>query len=111
MQRAVGLLAYYAKWIANFLSKARPLRQALKSNILPLSAGAIKAFDELRSSLANASLTCIRDNMPFRVDRDASEHTIAATLSQADRPVTFFSNFIENRSFLSNCRKGSINHY
>ena len=75
----------------NFSSKVRPLHQGLKSNLLPPSAGAIKAFDELRSSLINASLTCIRDDMPFRVDCNASEHTIAATFSQADRPVAFFS--------------------
>jgi len=91
LQRAVGLCAYCTKWIVNFSSKARPLHQALKSNLLPLSAGAIKAFNELRSSLVNATLTCVRDDMPFRVDCDASEHTIAATLSQADRPVAFFS--------------------
>ena len=29
--------------------------------------------------------------MPFRVDCDASEHTTADILSQADRPVAFFS--------------------
>jgi len=45
LQRAVGLFAYYAKWIVNFSSKARPLHQALKSNVLPLSAAAIKAFE------------------------------------------------------------------
>jgi len=28
--------------------------------------------------------------MIFRVDCDAPEHTIAATLSQVDRPVAFF---------------------
>jgi len=63
----------------------------VKSNLVSLSAEAIKAFDELRSSLVNTRVTGIRDDMPFRVDCDVSEHTISATLSQADRPVVFFS--------------------
>ena len=90
MQCAVSWFAYYAKWIVNFSSKARPLHLALKSNILPLSAEAVEAFDELHSSLGNVSLTCIRDDACFSIDRDASKHSLAATLNQADCPVVFF---------------------
>ncbi|KAG8180967.1 hypothetical protein JTE90_024716 [Oedothorax gibbosus] len=57
----------------------------------PLSEATVKAIEAIESDISKASLSSVEDNIPFRVETDASEHTIAATPSQAGRPVAFFS--------------------
>ena len=41
--------------------------------------------------MANAAMAAIEDNVPFKVETDASDFAIAATLNQAGTPVSFFS--------------------
>jgi len=65
LQRAAGLFAYYAKWIANVSSKARPLHQALKYNLLPLSAGAIKLSTNCVPALLPPVLLVFEMMCPF----------------------------------------------
>ena len=91
LQRVVGMFAYYARWIPQFSERIRPLNLAVKSNNFPLSETAARTFDSLKKTLLQCCLSYIRDDIPFQVDCDASEHTIAATLSQGERPVAFFS--------------------
>lgn len=88
LKRINGMFAYYARWISNFSCKAEPL---LKTTTFPLSTNARKAFDDLKSELVKASLGSIRDGVPFDVECDASDHTIAAILSQNGRPVAYMS--------------------
>ena len=51
----------------------------------------MKAFNLLKSDLGEASLGAIGDDLPFKVETDASDHAIAAILSQNGRPVAYFS--------------------
>jgi len=88
LQRALGMFAHYCRWIPSFSRKIQPL--LAKENFL-LSENAVKAFDSLKKDIANASLAAIEDNVPFRVETDASEYAIGATLSQANRPIAFYS--------------------
>lgn len=88
LQRALGMFAHYCRWIPNFSEKIRPL---LDKKTFPLSKDAISAFNLLKNDVANATLVTIKDDIPFRVETDASEFAIGATLSQAHRPVAFFS--------------------
>ena len=91
LRRVVGMFAYYARWIPQFSKRIRPLNLAVKSNEFSLSETAAQTFDSLKKTLLQCCLSCIRDDIPFQVDCDASEHTIAATLRQGEGPVAFFS--------------------
>ena len=85
------MFAYYARWIPQFSERVRPLNLAVKSNEFSLSEAAAQTFNFLKKTLLQCCLSYIRVDIPFQVDCDASEHTIAATLSQGERPVAFFS--------------------
>ena len=91
LQRVVGMFAYYARWIPQFSERIRSLNLAVSSNEFPLPEAAANAFDSLKKTLLQCCLSYIRDDIPFQVDCDASEYAIAATLSQGERPVAFFS--------------------
>ena len=88
LKRVVGLLAYYARWIQNFSKKAAPL---LNCKVCPVTNKALKAFNLFKFDLCQASLGAIRDNLPFEVETDASDHAIATILSQNGGPVAYFS--------------------
>jgi transposase InsO family protein len=88
LRRALGMLSHYCKWIPRFSERVRPL---LQKNPFPLSDEAISAFKALKDDVAKATMAAIQDDVPFRVETDASDFAIAATLSQAGRPIAFFS--------------------
>ncbi|GFT37457.1 retrovirus-related Pol polyprotein from transposon opus [Trichonephila clavipes] len=88
LQRALGMFAHYCRWIPGFSKKIRPL---LGKKLFPLSRDAVLTFNSLKDDVANAALTTIEDDIPFRVETDSSDFAIGATLSQAGRPVAFFS--------------------
>ena len=90
-QRLVGMFAYYARRISYFSERIRPLNLAITCNDFPLSKESAEAFESLKETLLNCCLSYIRDDVHFQVDCDASEHSVAATLSQEGRPVAFFS--------------------
>ena len=86
------MFSYYARWISDFSNKIRPLTKACKSLIFPLPNEAIMAFNSLKCELESACLLCIRECIPFTIECDASEHTIAVTLNQGgQQPVAFHS--------------------
>ncbi|GFY13639.1 retrovirus-related Pol polyprotein from transposon opus [Trichonephila clavipes] len=85
LQRALGMFAHYCQWIPGFSKKIRPL---LGKKQFPLSRDAVLTFNSLKDDVANAALAIIEDDIPFRVETDFA---IGATLSQAGRPVAFFS--------------------
>ncbi|GFY16815.1 retrovirus-related Pol polyprotein from transposon opus [Trichonephila clavipes] len=88
LQRALGMFAHYCRWIPGFSKKIRPL---LGKKQFPLSRDAVLTFNSLKDDVENAALATIEDDIPFRVETDSSDFAIGATLSQAGRPVAFFS--------------------
>lgn len=88
LKRALGLFAHYSRWIQNFSERIKPL---LSINAFPLSNEAITTFNGLKSDIAKASLSVIDENAMFTVETDASEHALAASLTQNGQPVAFFS--------------------
>ncbi|XP_026315169.1 uncharacterized protein K02A2.6-like [Hyposmocoma kahamanoa] len=91
LRRVIGMFAHYSKWILNFSEKVHDLTNA---RIFPLSDNLVKNFNVLKSDIAKSSIHAIDHNAPLTVETDASDHSIAATLSQASRPVAFFSRML-----------------
>ena len=92
MQRALGLFAYYAKWIPNFSDGVKLLKNVKK---FPLNEAEIRDFESLKAAIAKATLQAYDDSQPFVVECDASEVAISATLNQGGRPVAFFSRTLQ----------------
>ena len=92
-RRALGLFAYYAKWIPNFSEKIQPLSKALT---YPLCKEAIDSFNTLKGDMESAALRPIDEGVPFVVECDASETTLSATLNQRGRPVAFMSRTLQS---------------
>ena len=80
-KRALGLFAYYAKWIANFSKKIKNLKN---TKIFPMDEGSVTEFEK---KIAGASLSAIDETLPFVVECDASETAVSATLNQGGRPL------------------------
>ena len=91
LQRAIGMFSYYAKWLSDFSLKIKPLIESNKNNVFPLSNESAGAFEMLKSELTSACLTCVNEGLPFTVECDASNHTLAASLNQGGRPIAFHS--------------------
>jgi hypothetical protein len=51
----------------------------------------VSAFNSLENDVAKPTLAAIEDNIPFRVETDASDFAISANPSQAGCPIAFFS--------------------
>ena len=82
------MFAYYAKWIKKFSEVAKPLYEVTQ---FPLQKEELAAFYKLKTLLKGASLGSIDESIPFVVECDASDDSIAATLNQQGRPVAFMS--------------------
>ena len=87
LKRVLGIFSHYSGFIRNFSEKITPLLNCK----FPLSAQALEAFNEMKKAIMDASLMSIDGDAPFSVETDASDTAIAATLTQAGRPVAFFS--------------------
>lgn len=82
------MLSHYSKWISNYSKKVKSL---VCTKSFPLTTEAISDFKEMKEEIAKSALSAIEEDISFVVETDASEHSIAATLSQSERPVAFFS--------------------
>ena len=97
LKRAIGLFAYYAKWVRNYSDTIRPL---LLSDSVPLKMDAIQSFKTLKAELAKAALQNIDEDLPFTIETDASNHCLSATLNQCGRPVAFHSRTLSGSELL-----------
>ena len=88
LSRAIGLFAYYAKWLPRFSCKVKPL---VESRMFPLNENAVRCFYQLKSELADATLASVDENAPFTLETDASDVAVSAVLHQNGRPVAFWS--------------------
>lgn len=97
LQRVLGMLAYYSKWIPKFSEKIKPLAVA---QTFPLNSEACSAFENLKEELMGASIQSIDETMPFVVECDASDVAVSATLNQGGRPVAFMSRMLQGSELL-----------
>ena len=83
----MGTFAYYSRWISGFSEKIHPL---VDTKRFPMSRLARESFEKIKD-IVHAAVSAIDPDIPFVVETDASDHAVAATLSQGGRPVAFFS--------------------
>ncbi|BES98019.1 multicellular organismal development [Nesidiocoris tenuis] len=88
LQRALGMFSHFSKWVPRYSEKLRPI---IECKTFPLSSKAVEAMENIKSDIAKSAVSIIDDNSVLRVETDASEFAIAATLTQEGRPVAFFS--------------------
>ena len=86
--RAIGFFAYYARWVPHYSERIKPL---LDVKIFRMSDEAQSAFVDLKKAIKGACLAPFSESLFTQVETDASDNTLAATLSQDGRPVAFFS--------------------
>ena len=67
----------------------------IQNEQFPVSESALQTFEQLKLDIENSVIYAIDDSIPFEVETDASDYAIAATLNQAGRPVTFFSQTLD----------------
>ena len=91
LERLVGLLVYYSKWVANFAEKAEPIFTAKLEGSFPLDAKTERAISGLKSDISEASLAVPDDKKHLTLETDASLTCIGAALTQEGRPIAFFS--------------------
>ena len=87
LRRAMGMFSHFSRWIPNFSGKLNPLT---KVTHYPLTKEQTEAFQCLKQEIAKSSLVARDSSLPVEIKTDASEHAIAASLTQNGRPVAFF---------------------
>ena len=92
LQRTLGLFAYYSKWIPRFSDRIGRLKSATN---FPLHKHEVLDFEEIKKSIAAATLRSLDESLPFTVECDASEIAVSATLNQNGRPVAFMSRSLQ----------------
>ena len=88
LNRCLGLFSYYSQWIPAYSDRIKPITSC---KAFPLSQQAIEAFESIKYTIEEATITAINEDIPFEVETDVSDVALAATLSQQGRPVAFFS--------------------
>ena len=92
MSRCLGLFSYYSQWIPRFSDRIKPIASCRS---FPLPPPAVEAFEGLKKTIEEATVTAIDETIPFEVETDASEVALAATLNQNGKPVAFFSRSLQ----------------
>ena len=98
LKRCLGFFSYYSKWIPNFSDKIRPLNQTTS---FPMSVEAVDAMNQMKHDIKSSVVCCIDETLPFTVETDASDHSLAATLNQQGRPVAFFTRSLQSHELIN----------
>ena len=88
LRRALGMCAYYARWIPQFSDKNRQIANTVS---FPLDQKALASFNASKDELSHVVLSPINEDMRFVGECDASDVAISVSLSQNGRPVAFLS--------------------
>lgn len=97
LQRFLGLMNYYRRFIPHYAEKAKPLHGLTGKNEWKWEMPQEKAFEELRSALLHAPILALpKDEGKWKIETDASQIATGGILSQQQedgswKPVDFIS--------------------
>ncbi|KAD5961022.1 hypothetical protein E3N88_12495 [Mikania micrantha] len=86
------LTGYYRRFVRNYGTLARPLKDLTKKDAFLWNDTALAAFQALKDALMSTPIIKLPDfSKPFIVECDASSDGIGAILSQEEHPIAYFS--------------------
>ncbi|KAM9982001.1 hypothetical protein ACTFIY_004301 [Dictyostelium cf. discoideum] len=99
VQRVIGTLNFFRKFVENFAAKIKPLYQLLKNEVEfewneSYKSICTKIIDKLQKD--KRILVYPNSNKPFVLETDASDIGIGATLSQENGIISFYSRTIRD---------------
>ena len=62
LRHAIGLFAYYARWLPRYSDRIKLLVDTV---VFPLCENAVKLFRQLQNELANSALKVVDETVPF----------------------------------------------
>ncbi|KAL0553234.1 hypothetical protein IC582_007123 [Cucumis melo] len=93
-----GHSGYYRRFVQNYSTMAAPPTQLLKTRTYKWNEEANTAFEKLKMAMVTLPVLAMPDfNLPFEIESDASDFGVGAMMTQAKRPIAFFSKTLSMR--------------
>ena len=92
LRRLLGFFAYNAKWVPQYSDQVKLLLDAFEQKSFPLNECGLQGISHIKKTIASACLSKpLQNNGPIVIETDASNSAIGAVMSQAGRPLPYFS--------------------
>ena len=92
-----GMVSFYRRFIKHFSTLVAPITECMKVRVFKWTQEAKESFESIKRKMTIASvLTLPNFSKVFELDYDASNVGIGAVLSQKGRPISLFSEKLNN---------------